>query len=104
MTAQVTQIERQACVNPATDTFGPRVLLDGTDRPVGVGLGTGGSDVIETFFPLNALPPSPGNGPKNVRLGVTSLYLSPGGGQEASAAAPAGAVAGMDRPAPGIGR
>ncbi|HSF42782.1 MAG TPA: IPTL-CTERM sorting domain-containing protein, partial [Thermoanaerobaculia bacterium] len=81
-TAQVSQIERQVCVDPVTDTFGPRILVDGTDRPVGVGLGTGGSDVVETFFPLSALPPFP-PGPQIVRLGVTGENLTTGGLEDA---------------------
>jgi VCBS repeat-containing protein len=81
-TAQVTQIDRQVCMSPPSG-FGARTPVDTTDRPVGVGLGTGGSDVIETYLPLSLIPPSPGNSPRQIRLGVTSLFLGPGGGQDA---------------------
>jgi hypothetical protein len=74
--AMVTRIERSVCVTPATDTFGPLILVDDTDRPVGIGNGTDGFNVVETYFPGSILA---GNKPPVIRLGVTS---SNGGGAQ----------------------
>ncbi|MEM9553803.1 MAG: IPTL-CTERM sorting domain-containing protein [Acidobacteriota bacterium] len=52
----VTAVEREDCIDPGTDTFGPRQAV--TDIappwPVGLGLGIGGSDVVESYLPLGA--------------------------------------------------
>ncbi|HKI04389.1 MAG TPA: IPTL-CTERM sorting domain-containing protein, partial [Thermoanaerobaculia bacterium] len=73
--AQVTALERQTCVNPATDTFGP--LSPVTPPPghslpwtVGTGNGTAGTSVIETFYPLSL---SPVVNPPVIRLGLLGL-------------------------------
>jgi hypothetical protein len=51
---QVTAVSRRVCVDPSTSTFGAptAVTTFPTPWPVGLGLGTSGSDVIETYFPL----------------------------------------------------
>lgn len=49
----VTSVERSECVNPATDTFGPPVLIDAGDWPIGFGNGEAGFNVIETYLPID---------------------------------------------------
>jgi hypothetical protein len=74
--ATVVEVVRFECVGGAV--FGPPVVVDPGDWPVGVGLGASGSDVIETYFPAGALPP----GVDTMRLGVTLTAL--GSGEEAA--------------------
>ncbi len=56
--AQVTALQIQNCVSPATDTFGPPSPVAAPPGrplpwPVGVSNGTDGSSVIETYYPLS---------------------------------------------------
>jgi VCBS repeat-containing protein len=74
--ATVVEVLRFECVGGAV--FGPPVVVDPGDWPVGVGLGVSGADVIETYFPAGALPP----GTDTVRLGVTLTAV--GSGEEAA--------------------
>jgi VCBS repeat-containing protein len=74
--ATVVEVVRLECVGGAI--FGPPILVDDGDWPVGVGLGDSASDVIETYFPGSALPPDV----HAVRLGVTIVAL--GSGEEAA--------------------
>ena len=50
LTSQVIKLERQVC-NGAV--LGPRVMFDASTWNVGVGLGTNGSDVVETYLPID---------------------------------------------------
>lgn len=77
--AQVTAAEVQSCVNPGTNTFGPpTAVIPPPGRPfpwvVGVSNGTGGTSVIETFYPLSQAP-APGPSPI-IRLGVLGFNSS----------------------------
>ena len=63
-TAMVSGVQAQNCVNGA---FGAAVWNAAGGWPVGLGNGTNGAAVIETFLPLSAL-----NGPGPLRLGVIS--------------------------------
>ncbi|HEX9940555.1 MAG TPA: IPTL-CTERM sorting domain-containing protein, partial [Thermoanaerobaculia bacterium] len=67
--ANVTRIERRVCADETTNTFGPLILVDDTDRPVGIGNGTDGFNVVETYFPLSILGNSK---PPVIRLAATS--------------------------------
>ena len=60
-------ITRQQCVAPPGTLSAPATVSPG-GWPVGVGLGLGGVDVIETFFPVGAVTGT-------VRLGF--LYTDP---------------------------
>ncbi|HEV2851597.1 MAG TPA: IPTL-CTERM sorting domain-containing protein, partial [Thermoanaerobaculia bacterium] len=76
--AQVTAVQIQSCVNPATDAFGPPAPVTpppGHPLPWAVGFnnGTGGTSVIETFYPLSL---SPVTKPPVIRLGVLGLNNS----------------------------
>ena len=69
--AQVSAVETRACTAPPS-TFGPATPIPAVPGhplpwPVGVSNGTGGTSVIETFYPLSVAPigPSP-----IIRLGV----------------------------------
>ncbi|MDS4058934.1 MAG: hypothetical protein RKP73_10220, partial [Candidatus Contendobacter sp.] len=63
-TATVGGVQLQTC---ASGTFGAATWSDPGGWPVGLGNGTGGAAVIETFLPLAQL-----NGPGPLRLGVIS--------------------------------
>ncbi|MCG8463045.1 MAG: cadherin-like domain-containing protein, partial [Holophagales bacterium] len=65
-TDQVTAVDRFECVDPGTDTFGPAIPVVDIPTPwnVGLGVGTNGSDVVETYLPVAAL----GTQPTAVRL------------------------------------
>ena len=71
--ATVTALAIRTCTDPLTDTFGPAVpvtMPTAPPWPVGIGNGTGGLNVIETYFPLvSSVVPNP----KLIRLGVTSV-------------------------------
>ena len=69
--AMVTALAIRTCTDPLTDTFGPPVPVTSfiaSPWPVGIGNGSGGLNVIETYFPLIAsvIPD-----PKVIRLGLT---------------------------------
>jgi hypothetical protein len=53
---QVTAVNRRVCIDPSTSTFGSPIAVTTfpTPWPVGLGVGTSGSDVVETYFPLAA--------------------------------------------------
>ena len=70
---QVTAVERQECLGAS---FGPVIPVGdfATPWPVGIGTGTLGSDVIETYFPLSVAPV--GN---SLRLGFESDDLGGNG-------------------------
>src|SRR5581483_8701039 len=71
---RVTRVTRRACVDGA---LGAPVVQDSGGWPVGLGIGVGGSGVIETSIPLAALGASAGS----VRVAVISLDAD--GGQDA---------------------
>ncbi len=74
-TGQVIALARQTCVDPGTDTFSAPVAIGAPFAPpwpVGSGLGTFGSDVVETFYPLDA-------GCDVVRLGYASAIAGASG-------------------------
>jgi hypothetical protein len=54
--AQVVEVQRLSCVGGTT--FSAPVQIDPGDWDVGLGLGVGGSHVIETFAPESMIPPS----------------------------------------------
>ncbi len=54
--AQVVEVQRLSCVGGTT--FSAPVQIDPGDWDVGVGLGVGGADVIETFAPESMIPQS----------------------------------------------
>ncbi len=85
--ATVTEVTKQACVDASSDTFGPPVVVDPGDWPVGVDLGLDAFDVVETYLPLSDLP---ANGLR-IRVAVVSddgqvsralLETSPRSGQD----------------------
>lgn len=54
-TDMVSAVDRATCTDPGTDTFGPPTPVDTPFAPpwaVGLGNGTDGADVIETYTPL----------------------------------------------------
>ncbi|MEM9291943.1 MAG: tandem-95 repeat protein [Acidobacteriota bacterium] len=66
----VDSVERQECTDPATDTFGAPITVDtpvAPPWPVGDGLGIGGGDVVETYFPL------PAGECQRIRLGFEAI-------------------------------
>jgi hypothetical protein len=67
---QVTSVDRRVCVDAQNGAFGPPIPVTtfATPWPVGLGLGTAGSDVIETCFPLAAA----GTQVQQLRLGFGS--------------------------------
>jgi methionine-rich copper-binding protein CopC len=55
---RVISVARQACTNPGTNTFGAAIPITSPFAPpwsVGVGDGTSGSEVVETYLPLGSL-------------------------------------------------
>ena len=77
---RVTGVTGQACANPATNALAPPVTVSAGGWNVGVGIGTGGTNVIEVGLPL---PP----GVAHVRMGV--LYIDGSLGTDALIATPA---------------
>jgi len=78
--ASVTGVTRRECVDAPSSTFGPPIVVDAGGWPVGLGLGTDGSDVVETYVPLADL-----GSPGSVRVAAVSddpdamLVTAPGG-------------------------
>src|SRR5262245_26705917 len=70
----VTGITRETCVDPTTSTFSAPVLVSSGGWPVGVGLGVGGSNAIESGVPLPA---------GITRLRVGFVYIDPVLGNDA---------------------
>ena len=68
---RVTNVSRQDCKTGNTPpSFGPLIPVSPGGWAVGVGLGTSGSDVVETFLPLASLQPA---NPHEGRLGFVRL-------------------------------
>ena len=85
----VTAVTRSTC-DAGTGTFGvPTAVVDfPTPWPVGIGTGTDGTDVVETYFPLHTVPT-----PLAIRLGFDS---NDGFGGEDALLTTDGSVAGPD--------
>ncbi|MEL7059706.1 MAG: IPTL-CTERM sorting domain-containing protein [Acidobacteriota bacterium] len=66
--AEVVSVESQECVDPTADLFGPLTPVPAATPPwpIGLGLGVGGADVVETVLPL-------GSACSAIRFGFTSL-------------------------------
>jgi hypothetical protein len=77
----VVAVVRQVCIaGPPANTFGPNIPVNSPFNPpwpVGNGNGTGGFDVIETYFPLAGVAPGV------YRLGFISSLVGGGGGDDA---------------------
>lgn len=59
-------VTRRECTDPAMNAFGPPIAVDPGGWPVEMGLGTDGSNAVETYWPLAAV----GSPPASIRLGV----------------------------------
>jgi methionine-rich copper-binding protein CopC len=76
----VISVASQVCTVPATNTFGPLVPITSPFTPpwpVGVGNGTGGADVVETYLPLG------GASATAIRLGFTADVVGGTGAADA---------------------
>ncbi len=82
--ATVTGVTRRTC-NEGTNTFGPPETIDDSGWPVGVGLGTDGTDVIELYVPNDFFP-----GVRTFRLGIAAT--TPSGTGDALLESAAGAI------------
>ncbi len=70
--SMVTEVVRSECVDPPTDSFGPEQLVSLGGWPVGLALGSGGSDLVETFVELADL----GNHAPSARIGFATRDAS----------------------------
>src|SRR5580692_8121463 len=74
---QVIAVNKQLCTNPGTNTFGPAQAITSPFAPpwqVGVGNGTGGADVVESYLPLPTLETG-----TTIHLAFTSLVVGGNG-------------------------
>jgi methionine-rich copper-binding protein CopC len=79
---QVISVARQACTNPGTNTFGAPIPITSPFAPpwaVGMGDGTSGSEVVETYVPLGNL--SVGT---TIRFGFTANVVGGTGAADAT--------------------